>query len=92
MSKVTEHLGDALSDDDAHIKRSSFERGADIVLSDDSISRVHAMIFYDHSGVGIIDMASTNGTLVNGERVKSAMLVEGDAIAIGHSVLVLKLS
>lgn len=63
----------------------SFERGADIIFADDSISRAHAMVFYDETGIGIIDLASTNGTFVNSERVNSAMIGNGDSIAIGNS-------
>src|SRR5690242_15021591 len=39
----------------------AFERGSDIIFSDDAISRAHAMLFHDPTGVGIIDLASTNG-------------------------------
>src|SRR4051812_883133 len=39
----------------------AFERGPDVIFSDDSISRAHAMLFFDTSGVGVIDLASTNG-------------------------------
>ncbi len=63
----------------------SFERGADIIFADDSISRAHAMIFFDQTGIGIIDLASTNGTFINEERVNSAMVATGDVIVIGNS-------
>lgn len=63
----------------------AFERGPDIVLSDDAISRAHAMLFYDAGGVGIIDLASTNGTWVNGQRVSSALMQQGDVLALGST-------
>jgi hypothetical protein len=65
----------------------AFERGPDIIFSDDAISRAHAMLFFDPSGVGIIDLASTNGTYVNNERVTSTLISDGDAISLGSSEL-----
>jgi hypothetical protein len=70
---------------------SAFERGPDIILKDDSISRAHAMIFYDKSGVGVIDLASTNGTFLNSERVGSALVKDGDVLTVGKSDLTIKL-
>lgn len=74
----------------ANFSASSFERGPDIIFSDDSISRAHAMIFFDPAGVGIIDLASTNGTYVNDERVGSSLVSNGDVITIGGSELTVK--
>ncbi|MEE8410485.1 MAG: FHA domain-containing protein [Myxococcota bacterium] len=70
----------------------AFERGADIILSDDSISRAHAMVFHDTGGIGVIDLASTNGTFVNNDRVGTAMLSDGDIITLGASKLEIALS
>jgi pSer/pThr/pTyr-binding forkhead associated (FHA) protein len=63
----------------------SFERGPDVIFADDAISRAHAMLFYDPQGVGIVDLASTNGTYVNTRRVSLSMLRDGDVIALGSS-------
>lgn len=70
---------------------SSFERGPDVIFSDDAISRAHAMVFHDGTGVGIIDLASTNGTLVNGKAVNSALVKTGDKITLGGSDLLVKI-
>ena len=70
---------------------STFERGSDIVFADDSISRAHAMVFYDESGVGIIDLASTNGTFVNRERISSALVHDGDTVTLGSSDLAVQI-
>ncbi|MEZ0314252.1 MAG: FHA domain-containing protein [Myxococcota bacterium] len=75
----------------ATFNASAFERGPDIIFADDSISRAHAMLFYDSGGVGIIDLASTNGTFINAERVGSALIADGDVIAIGNSELAVKI-
>jgi len=67
----------------------TFDRGSDIIFTDDAISRAHAMVFYDDAGVGVIDLASTNGTLVNNQRVTSAIVQNGETI--GNSSLNVKL-
>ena len=67
------------------VNLAAFERGPDIVLADDSVSRAHAMLFFDQGGAGVIDLASTNGTWVNGQRVSSAMVQQGDVLALGST-------
>jgi pSer/pThr/pTyr-binding forkhead associated (FHA) protein len=59
----------------------------DITLLDESISREHAIVAWDaESGVFTIeDLQSTNGTRVNGKRVRSAVLGDGDEIQVGHT-------
>jgi pSer/pThr/pTyr-binding forkhead associated (FHA) protein len=60
----------------------------DITLLDEGISREHAILLYDE-GAGaftIEDLQSTNGTKLNGKRVRSATLHHGDRIQIGHTV------
>lgn len=66
----------------------AFKRTSDIVLDDVAVSRLHAMIFYDDVGVGILDLVSKNGTFVNGEEVESRLLRKGDTIEIGESKIV----
>ncbi len=61
----------------------TFRRMADIYLRDSAVSRLHAMIFYDESGIGILDLVSKNGTFVNGIEVESKLLKKGDMIMIG---------
>jgi uncharacterized protein YbaR (Trm112 family) len=65
-----------------------FRRSPDVVLSDGSLSRLHAMIFYDVAGVGILDLVSKNGTFVNGQEVESRLLQRGDAIELGETKIV----
>lgn len=58
-----------------------------ITLLDDGISREHALILWDPEDriYSIEDLQSTNGTKVNGKRVRSAPLSDGDEIQIGHT-------
>jgi len=59
----------------------------DMVLDEDMVSRKHAKIAVSSGKITIEDLGSTNGTFVNGEKVKTARLKEGDRILIGTSIL-----
>ena len=58
-----------------------------ICLDIPKISRVHAEIRIDDSGFRLIDKKSSNGTLLNGDRIETARLREGDRIEIGAAVI-----
>ncbi len=66
-----------------------FRRTGDIVLDDVAVSRLHAMLFYDDIGVGVLDLVSRNGTFVNGEEIESRLLRKGDVIELGETKFVL---
>lgn len=59
----------------------------DITLLDDGISREHSLILYDETedAYTIEDLQSTNGTKVNGKRVRSATLTRNDEIRVGNT-------
>lgn len=59
----------------------------DMVLVEDMVSRKHAKISSQDGRIVIEDLGSTNGTFVNGEKIKQARLKEGDRILIGTSIL-----
>jgi pSer/pThr/pTyr-binding forkhead associated (FHA) protein len=59
----------------------------EMVLVEDMVSRKHARIFWDNDQIEIEDLGSTNGTFVNGEKIKRATLKEGDRVLIGTSIL-----
>ena len=59
----------------------------DMVLVEDMVSRKHAKITVAAGKITIEDLGSTNGTFVNGEKIKQARLKEGDRILIGTSIL-----
>ncbi|MDQ1732883.1 MAG: segregation ATPase FtsK/SpoIIIE, family, partial [Pseudonocardiales bacterium] len=63
--------------------------GADIVLHDADISRVHAEVRVDYDGIWVRDLDSTNGTAVAGERIggREAAMPIGDFLNIGSSTL-----
>jgi uncharacterized RDD family membrane protein YckC len=53
-------------------------------LSDPSVSRHHAVIRQGPDGYAIEDLQSSNGVLLNGARVPSAPLRDGDRITLGQ--------
>ena len=59
----------------------------DITLLDENVSREHAIIVYDEdTGVfGFEDLQSTNGSKINGKRVRSADLSPGDRVEVGQT-------
>lgn len=63
------------------------EEGNSIQLNDERVSRFHLKIQEDHDRLVLTDLASTNGTKVNGEEVQLRILRFGDVIALGRSVL-----
>ncbi|WP_145013949.1 ATP-binding cassette domain-containing protein [Mycobacterium marseillense] len=62
----------------------------DIVIHDVLASRHHAFVTPTPAGPEIRDANSSNGTFVNGVRVGSAALSEGDVVTIGNVDLVLR--
>lgn len=59
--------------------------GNDIVLDTGSVSRYHARIVVASDSVYLIDLQSTNGCAVNGERISRQMINNGDVVAIGDA-------
>lgn len=55
----------------------------DIVLNEPVVSGEHAAVQLASKGATITDLSSTNGTFVNGERIKKISLHHNDVIAIG---------
>ncbi len=62
--------------------------GVDLRLADRGVSRSHARLSVDERGeVELVDLGSTNGTFVNGERIARGSLRLGDRIRIGHDAV-----
>jgi len=57
----------------------------DIVVSDPTVSREHAEIRHVSGAYRIVDLDSSHGTFLNGQRVTDEALSEGDIIRVGSS-------
>lgn len=60
---------------------------ATLRLADVGISRRHARVDFDGAQVVLTDLGSTNGSMVNGQRVSAVALNPGDMIQIGTTTL-----
>lgn len=72
-----------------HIGRAS---GCEVMLSDPNSSRFHAVVYYEDHSWQVRDTESRNGTLVNGQKIRQARLVDQTKIVIGKTALQLILS
>jgi len=60
----------------------------DLVVEDPEVSRRHAVLRRSDGSVIVEDLDSTNGTFVNGERIRSPIAVgPGDQIRVGQTTL-----
>ncbi len=60
---------------------------SDIRIPDRNMSRQHCAIWHGSSGYMVEDLESTNGTHLNGTRVKNAVLKDGDRLKMGDTEL-----
>ena len=60
----------------------------DIQLADPNVSRRHAEVRQEETSFWIVDLGSTNGTEVNGKRLRQAKLEDGDLIVLGSTEVV----
>jgi hypothetical protein len=72
--------------------RTIIGRGSDagVTLDDTGASRHHAQILWDGRRAELDDLGSTNGTLLNGERVSKAALPPDSVIEIGRTRIVFR--
>lgn len=64
----------------------------DVLLTSLSASRKHAALEHTASGWMLKDLASVNGTFVNGKRVTETLLANGDAVRFGEVKAVFEIS
>jgi signal transduction histidine kinase/pSer/pThr/pTyr-binding forkhead associated (FHA) protein len=58
-----------------------------IRIPDNELSRQHAEVRFENGEYTIVDLISSNGTFVNGQRVSESKLSSGDRIQVGKTVL-----
>jgi transcriptional regulator with GAF, ATPase, and Fis domain len=56
----------------------------DLVLTDDTVSRHHCELIRSPEGIHIRDLDSTNGTRVDGTRIREAMVQPGSVLKVGE--------
>jgi pSer/pThr/pTyr-binding forkhead associated (FHA) protein len=57
---------------------------ADFVVDAPLVSRLHCRLTLQDDGVLVEDLDSTNGTFVNGSRVRKGLLASGDLLRVGR--------
>src|SRR4051812_33932830 len=83
------HQGAAFEfrDHDAFLVGRSPEVQFRLPLKDKTLSRVHFLVEVNPPSCRLMDMASTNGVRVNGKKIHSADLQNGDRILAGMTAL-----
>jgi pSer/pThr/pTyr-binding forkhead associated (FHA) protein len=66
--------------------------GAEFIVKAALVSRIHCQLTATADALQVKDLGSTNGTFVNGKRVKVADLNEGDRLAVGRLELIVSRS
>jgi transcriptional regulator with GAF, ATPase, and Fis domain len=62
----------------------------DLVLSDDTVSRHHCELIRSPDGIHVKDLESTNGTRVDGTRVREATVQPGSVLKVGEVEIALR--
>jgi pSer/pThr/pTyr-binding forkhead associated (FHA) protein len=74
-----------------HMRTIGRTSGANFIVDAPLISRVHCRLTVANDGcIEVADLDSTNGTWVNGERVRTAPLCEGNVLRVGRVEFVLE--
>jgi DNA-binding NtrC family response regulator len=61
--------------------------GCDLRLTDRTVSRRHVAVELEGTGLRAVDLDSTNGTFVNGVRIRDALLAGGESLRIGGAIV-----
>ncbi len=66
------------------------DSSADILINDAEVSRHHAVIKFNADGYSIEDLGSTNGTVINGDRLSGPHILKpGEVISLGEHISLL---
>jgi pSer/pThr/pTyr-binding forkhead associated (FHA) protein len=72
-----------------NIKTIGRSPGAQFIVDAALVSRLHCRVSAGATELQVDDLDSTNGTFVNGKRVKRSSLKEGDRLGVGRVELVI---
>jgi pSer/pThr/pTyr-binding forkhead associated (FHA) protein len=74
------------------IKTIGRSTGAEFILDAALVSRLHCQLTATADSLRVKDLDSTNGTFVNGKRIQTAELRDGDMLGVGRCELVVSRS
>jgi pSer/pThr/pTyr-binding forkhead associated (FHA) protein len=57
---------------------------ANVCISQPTISRLHAVLYWIGGATIVEDARSSNGVFVNRKRVQQSVLIDGDVVAFGN--------
>ena len=60
-----------------------------VKLTDESVSRQHAMVRWQNGKLALFDLSSTSGTELDGRPIRGNLLQNGDMIEMGRSKIIL---
>ena len=66
--------------------------GAEFIVDAALVSRLHCQLTATADSIHVKDLGSTNGTFVNGTRIQSGQLKNGDKLAVGRLELIVSRS
>lgn len=66
-------------------------KGCDICLTDQTVSRDHALIGWDDGRLILVDHGSQNGSFVNNLRIKQCVLESGDLVRLGQTRFLIRI-
>jgi pSer/pThr/pTyr-binding forkhead associated (FHA) protein len=72
------------------IKTVGRSTGADFIVEAPLVSRIHCRLTAGATELEVLDLGSTNGTFVNGERVERRTLKAGDKLGVGRVELMVQ--
>ena len=70
------------------IKTIGRSAGAEFIVDAGLVSRLHCQLTAGAAELAVVDLESTNGTFVNGQRITRATLKEGDTLGVGRVELI----
>jgi transcriptional regulator with GAF, ATPase, and Fis domain len=87
--RIDDHVTDGIPQRDYVVTKDTIRIGTapdnELVLNDDTVSRLHAEILKTKDGYLIRDLGSTNGTFVGNVRVKEVFLTASSVIRVGKT-------
>lgn len=66
------------------IKTLGRSTGAEFVVDAGLVSRLHCQLTAGAAELAVVDLESTNGTFVNGQRITRGTVREGDRLGVGR--------